>query len=284
VGMYYRYNPVRFYAIVFAVTWAFWFSAVGLARNPAIQETGAHMVLMLLGLFTPAVTAIVTVFHSRSKRLKAEFREKLLQFSRIDVRTVLASVMLIFVIIAVSILISTLPPFGQSLGQFSFTEDFSFSIGGLSTLLVLVLTAFLEELGWRGYAEDSIGQYFSWWKECLISGGLWAVWHLPLFFIPETYQSNILSENPLYMVNFFVSILPLDILFAWVYVRSRRSIAACMFFHFFVNFLQERIAMTQVTKCVETGVLFAAAAVIILLNKHLFFETDHIGRLIQAED
>jgi hypothetical protein len=54
------------------------------------------------------------------------------------------------------------------------------------------------------------------------------------------------------MINFFVSILPLDILFAWVYVKNNRSIFVCMFFHFFVNFLQEKIAITQTTKYVET--------------------------------
>jgi membrane protease YdiL (CAAX protease family) len=35
-------------------------------------------------------------------------------------------------------------------------------------------------MGWRGYAEDSIASYFSWWKESLISGSLWSLWHLPM--------------------------------------------------------------------------------------------------------
>ncbi|MDR0639361.1 MAG: CPBP family intramembrane metalloprotease [Spirochaetaceae bacterium] len=161
--------------------------------------------------------------------------------------------------------------------------DFSFTIGGIPTLLTITLAAFLEELGWRGYAEDSIASYFSWWKESLIFGSLWAVWHLPLFFVVGSYQYNILHDNPLYMVNFFVSILPLDILFAWVYVKNDRSIFACMFFHFFVNFLQEKIAITQTTKCVETVLLYIAAGVIVALNKDLFFETRHIGNLLPEE-
>jgi hypothetical protein len=56
-----------------------------------------------------------------------------------------------------------------------------------------------------------------------------------------------------------------------------------MFFHFFVNFLQEKIAMTQTTKCVETVVLYIAAGVIVALNKDLFFETRHIGNLLPEE-
>jgi membrane protease YdiL (CAAX protease family) len=86
------------------------------------------------------------------------------------------------------------------------------------------------------------------------------------------------------MVNFFAGILPLDIIFAWVYVKNERSIFACMFFHFFVNFLQEKIAMTQVTKCVETLVLLIVAAVIVALNRDMFFETRHIGHLLPETD
>jgi hypothetical protein len=55
-----------------------------------------------------------------------------------------------------------------------------------------------------------------------------------------------------------------------------------MFFHFTVNFLQEQIAMTQVTKCVETLVVYITAAIIVLANKDLFFEKRHIGNLLKA--
>jgi membrane protease YdiL (CAAX protease family) len=85
------------------------------------------------------------------------------------------------------------------------------------------------------------------------------------------------------MVNFFISVIPMDFLFTWVYVKNNRSILACMVFHFAVNFLQEKIAMTQVTKCVETAVLFAAAAIVVLANRDMFFETRHVGDLLGEE-
>ena len=65
----------------------------------------------------------------------------------------------------------------------------------------------------------------------------------------------------------------------WVYLVSDRSILACMVFHLFVNFMQEKIAMTPETKCVETIVATIATIVIVLANKEMFFETDHIGKL-----
>jgi membrane protease YdiL (CAAX protease family) len=201
---------------------------------------------------------------------------------RADGRTILEEDAPFHVVpLAASLLLSTLA--GQSPEQFSFTEDFSFSITGSSALLTIVLAALLEELGWRGYAEDAIGYYFCWWKESLISALAWALWHLPLFFVPGTYHYNIMQQNPLYMANFFVSIIPLDLIVTWVYVKNNRSIFATMIFHFFVNLLQEKIAMTQTTKCVETLLLFVAAAVVVAYNRDLFFETRHIGNLLGEE-
>jgi membrane protease YdiL (CAAX protease family) len=274
--MKYQYRPIRFYLTVFVFTWAFWISAVFVPEY-------LRMTFMLLGLFVPSVTAIATVLTSRSKALKQDLRQKMFGAFRVKPPVVIAAIIAFFAIIAVSILFSTLA--GQSLKQFSFTEDFSFSIAGSPALLTIVLAALLEELGWRGYAEDAIASYCSWWKESVIFGAVWALWHLPLFFIPGTYHYNILQQSPLYMANFFVSIMPLGFIVTWVYVKNNRSIFATMIFHFFVNLLQEKVAMTQITKCVETLVLFAAAAIVVVCNRDLFFETRHVGNLLgEGED
>jgi membrane protease YdiL (CAAX protease family) len=268
----YTYRPVRFYLAVFVLTWAFWIPA-------AFAPEEYRMLLMLLGLFVPSIVAITTVLTSKSDTLKADLKAKLFGAFRVKPLVVIAAIAIFFAIIGASILLSALA--GQSFEQFSFVEGFSFSVSGSSALLTIVLASMLEELGWRGYAEDAIASYCSWWKESLIFGLVWALWHMPLFLIEGTYQYNILQQNPLYMVNFFVSIMPLGFIITWVYVKNERSIFACMIFHFFVNLLQEKVAMTQTTKCVETLVLFAVAAIIVATNKELFFETKHVGRLLE---
>ena len=88
--------------------------------------------------------------------------------------------------------------------------------------------------------------------------------------------------NPLYVINFFVSGIPFGFIITWVYLVSDRSILACMIFHLVVNFLQEKIAMTQETKCVETVVVIIAAAIVVICNKDMFFETRHVGRLLET--
>lgn len=83
----------------------------------------------------------------------------------------------------------------------------------------------------------------------------------------------------MFVLNFFVSVVPFGFLTTWVYVKSKRSMLACIIFHLFVNFAQEKIALTPETKCVETLVVTAVAIAIVLTNKDLFFQTRHIGNL-----
>ncbi|MCH5352133.1 MAG: CPBP family intramembrane metalloprotease, partial [Acutalibacter sp.] len=183
---------------------------------------------------------------------------------------------------ALSILLSTL--FGQSLSQFAFTEDFSFSIGGTSALLTILLAATIEEVGWRGYGEDSVAAYFSWFTESIIFGFVWALWHLPLFWIAGTYHYGLRELGVGYVLNFLVSVSPMGFLTTWVYVKNNRSMLACIIFHLFVNTMQEKIAMTPQTKCVETIVVTLAAALVVLTNKEMFFEKDHIGNLLHYNE
>jgi len=276
--MTYQYKPVRYYVTVFALTWAFWIAAAILGHSAADNAT-ARFGLMFIGLLVPPITSLCTIMRSKNAALKRDLRHKLIGLFRVKPPIVLSAIVLFGAIVAASILLSTL--FGQSISQFALVDDFSFAGGGAVALLTIVLAAFFEELGWRGYAEDAIAFYCSWWKESIIFGIVWALWHAPLFFIPDTYHFNILHESPWYAANFFISVMPLGFIFTWVYVKNERSIFACMIFHFFVNFLQEKIAMTSTTKCVETLVLFVAAGIIVWLNKDLYFETRHIGRLLQ---
>lgn len=268
----YKYQPVKFFALAYLFTWVFWVPAIFLP-----QTIGS--VLMVIGLIAPAAVSTAFVLLSGSDVLKKDLRIKIVGFYKVKWPNVLLAVLVFAAIVAASILLSL--AFGQSLEQFSFTEDFSFTgVGVGGALLTILLASIIEEVGWKGYCEDSIGNYMNWFWESMIFGALWSLWHLPLIFIKGTYQAG-LMVNPLYVVNFFVSGIPLGFIITWVYLVSDRSILACMIFHLFVNFMQEKIAMTPETKCVETIVTTAAAAIIVLKNQDLFFETRHVGRLLE---
>ena len=272
-GKPYRFRPVLFFFLAYFFTWIFWIPAIFAPEN-----LGAG--LMAAGLIAPAAVSTVFVLASGSDILKKDLKNKIIGFCKVRWKNVFLAILVFAGVVAGSILLSL--AFGQSLDQFSFTEDFSFTGVGIgSALVTIALASVIEEVGWKGYCEDSIGNYMNWFRESLVFGALWSLWHLPLIFIRGTYQAG-LMVNPLYVISFFVSGIPLGYIITWVYLASDRSILACMIFHLFVNFMQEKIAMTPETKCVETIVVTAAAAVIVLTNKDMFFETRHVGKLLET--
>ena len=129
----YRYRPVRFYLITFTCTWLWWLFAI------LFNEGIGLYIGMFLGMASPAVVAVVTVFTSKSKALINDFKEKLIGFYRIKLKYIIIAVLIFAMIVAASIGISVL--FGSSIKQFSFTEDFSFSIGGTSAFLTILLAS-----------------------------------------------------------------------------------------------------------------------------------------------
>ena len=269
----YRYRPVLFFALAYLFTWICWIPAAFLSEN-----LGA--VFMLVGLLAPAVVSTVFVLVSGNDLLKKDLKIKLIGLYKVKWKNVIIAIVQFAGIIVASILLSLL--FGQPISQFSFTEDFSFTgVGVAGALLTVTVASIIEEVGWKGYCEDSIGAYMNWFWESMLFGALWSCWHIPLLFIKGTYQAG-LMVNPLYVINFFVSGIPLGFIITWVYLASDRSVLACMIYHLFVNFMQEKIAMTPETKCVETIVVTAVAAYLVIRYKDMFFETRHVGKLLET--
>lgn len=266
----YRYRPVLFFALAYLFTWIFWIPAI-------FTPESISPLLMLIGLMAPAIVSTVFIMMSGSDALKRDFKNRIFGFYKVKWMNVVWAIIAFAIVIACSILLSL--PFGQSINQFSLTENFSFTgVGIAGAFLTITVASIIEEVGWKGYCEDSIGNYMNWFWESMIFGVLWSLWHLPLIFIPGTYQAGLMAD-PLFVVNFFVSGIPMGFVITWVYLESDRSILACMIFHFFVNFMQEKIALTPETKCLETIVITVLTVIIIMAKKDMFFETRHVGRL-----
>ncbi len=263
----YVYKPVRFFGIVFAITWVAWFLSAFFSYR---KDGGLVYILLLIpGLVAPFVTALWMILTSKSAQLKQQFTERLFDFRLIKPISILPILMIMPATVTLSALLSLL--FGQSGSQLQFAEGFSFSAGFVPVLLILVLAATFEELGWRSYAMDSLNVKQNYFVATLIFAVLWAFWHLPLFFIKGYYQNEIFLQNPLFGVNFFVSVIPLAFIISWLCRYNRGSILVAILFHFVINMSQEALQITQVTKCIETIVLSMIAAIIVFLNQKMFF-------------
>lgn len=261
------YHPWVFYSITFVITWGAWFFAAYLSGHAFIEPL--FSILLLVGLVTPFCTALLLILFSGECSMRRAFTSKLFNLKRVRWSSLPEMVLIVPCALIISVFLSTL--FGQSLDQLQLSESFSFTAGLYPVLFVLFLAATFEELGWRGYAIESLQTRYNYFTATLIFSILWALWHLPLFFIKGYYQYNPWHENIWYALNFFVGVIPIAFIIGWYYRKNRESIPAAIFFHFVINLSQEAFQVTNATKCIESVVLSIIAAWIVIKHKEIYF-------------
>lgn len=270
----FQYKPFKYFALTFAMTYLLWF--IGAAISFQDGRGGLYMAFMLPGLMAPFIISFIMMAAAKPRGMLRDFLGRIYQIQRIRLGTLPAIFLLMPLVVVISIGISVL--FGGSVAQFQLAEGFSFSSGALPVLFLLLLAATFEELGWRGYAFDSLQSRYSFLTATLVFSVLWSLWHLPLLWVKDSYQYEIFNQNPWFAVNFFASIIPMGIIISWVCVKNRKSILAAIAFHFVINISQEALSMTQTTKCIETGVLALGVVALILAEKPLFLNGTRSAR------
>ncbi len=133
---------------------------------------------------------------------------------------------------------------------------------------IAVLGPISEEFGWRGFALDALLARWGPLGASLVLGLLWALWHLPLFFIPDTTQANYgssLHEFPIFAV------VPIGsaVVYTWLYLGTGRSLWSALLFHFTMNFCASfwtTLANDGLNGRLLWAGIFVAAAILIALG------------------
>jgi len=95
-----------------------------------------------------------------------------------------------------------------------------------------------EEVGWRGYALPRLAARFGWAGASLLLGLIWAVWHLPQFFLrqSDTYGQSFLI--------FVLQVTAVSVAMAWLYARTNGSLLLTMLMHAAVNNTKDIVPST----------------------------------------
>lgn len=101
----------------------------------------------------------------------------------------------------------------------------SFGLPVVFLLVYLLLGPLSEEPGWRGWLYPRVRRRAGPGLSALGFGPLWALWHLPLFFIPGTYQHG-LGVVSWGGVLFLLSTTGLCVIVSYAYERLGRLPAA----------------------------------------------------------
>jgi membrane protease YdiL (CAAX protease family) len=97
------------------------------------------------------------------------------------------------------------------------TLIFTFYIPALFT--AYLINPIGEETGWTGFALHHLQKQFSPWLSALILGILWAIWHLPAYFIP----SEMGGFNPVGFAIFTLIAVFTRVIWTWVTNNARGS-------------------------------------------------------------
>lgn len=266
--MEYTYKPVQFFAVTFAITWISWF----IAAYFSYQEDAQLLLILFMipGLLAPLGTSLWMIFSSKNSNLKKNFINKLYNVQLIKRSSLPALLFIAPAMVVLSIFLSLF--FGESIDQLQLATSFSFSVAFVPVFLVLTLAAVFEELGWRSYAVDSLWSRYNYFTTTFIFSVLWSLWHLPLFFINNYYQRELLTAHPLFAINFIVGVIPMGFIISWLCRMNNGSILTAILFHFFINISQEAFQISQFTKCIETVVLTLITIIVVAFNKKMFFD------------
>jgi hypothetical protein len=218
----------------------------------------------LLGLLGPFSAALIVTWTSGNQNLKRDFKERFVSLGLINKGYILITLLLMPFALFLATWLSVVV--GHSADQFRFSR-------GLVTMLPIILLApTFEELGWRGSGMDSLRSKFGLTKATLLFALIWAMWHVPLFFIDHNYQHGLWQMSPIYVVNFFISVLPAAVLINWLYYKNNRSIVVAILFHMTLVATSEEFQTEQFTKCIVTAVLLVISILVIARDKTFFFE------------
>lgn len=131
--------------------------------------------------------------------------------------------------------------------------------------LILIQTIIIgggnEELGWRGLMQPTLEKKMSFPLATLITGVVWSVWHLPLWFIEGT------SQSALPFVVFALFTTAMSFWLACVYKKTN-SIFYCSILHGLNNLLMT-IFILKVNAILIIGLLVTTILSVVLSYKDI---------------
>jgi membrane protease YdiL (CAAX protease family) len=184
----------------------------------------ARVLVLYVGIFAPAIVAItITALTEGLSGVEALLRP-LFKWD-VGARWYLFAVTYMAAIkLSVAVLYRLItgnwPPFGN---------ESWYMILGATILSTIVGGQSGEEIGWRGYALPRLGDRIGFAGASIVIGFIWALWHLPLFFVAgadKTGQS---------FVVYTVGVVAISVAITWLYVRTGGSLLLTMLMHSAIN-------------------------------------------------
>ncbi len=251
--------PWLYVILAYGLAWMFWIP-VALTR---LDYQGSPLLLaaVFLGVFGPGIAGILLTYRELGREGGREFWRRVFDFRRIGIKWYGLILFLYpaFCLLAIAI--------NQRLGgvpsQYVFLREALALPAGIPLVVILyLLQAGLEELGWRGYMLDRLQATWKPLKASLVLGVVHTFWHLPLFFIVGTNQSRYLSVTAFGM--FIVFVLSGSIYSTWCYNDNHSSTLAVILLHTVANLSLDAFMLPGTGEYISKSLIGLGAVVITL--------------------
>ena len=211
-----------FLALTFIIAWASDAVLIIVERTGILSGMAGFIIVTMYHGITSACAPAYAVFillkkHKQIKGVKDFFFRIFIteNLSKIVIITA-AFVVFQFIIAMIS---------GQYMG-----DTWYFALLALPMLLAGIIGGGMEEPGWRGFLQPALEQKFPFVVATLILGVIWAIWHIPAWFIQSIGQSS------LNFLSFTLHCITLSFVMAALY-KLTKNVFACVLFHSWTNAL-----------------------------------------------
>ena len=208
-----RKKIITYVVITFAITYTFWWGLALLTnRNILHSSQGLFTLLFAIGGFGPTIAAILLLPEKGPKPvLRFIFSCQKNSFWYL----------LLFCVIQAAVI---------GLSSMELNPQLPWYTAPVVLLSATLVSGGNEELGWRGTMQPELEKKFPFPVAALITGCVWMMWHIPLWFIEGMSHQNI--HFGLYCIYGLILSFWLAVLY-----QKTASVFCCAIFHGFSNLM-----------------------------------------------
>jgi uncharacterized protein len=213
-GLIARHPLITFSVLAIAFSWV--------TALPAVLFGAAFQPYQTLGAYGPLLAAFVVSAASDGRNGIKTLLHRMTIW-RFGIGTYLLAVFGLVILYLLTVVLSGVLPI-QSLSE-KLPLIFTFYIPALFT--TYLINPIGEETGWTGFALHHLQKQFSPWLSAVLLGVVWAIWHLPAYFIP----SEMGAFNLMGFVIFMLIAVFTRIIWTWITNTAKGSGLAGVLLH-----------------------------------------------------
>ena len=211
-----------FFFLTLLITWILWTPSVLAAMG--FDMPAVLLIISMMASFTPSILGLSLHRKYLGKEAFKEDMKKRLNFD-FSKKWLIGIPVFFFGTAVLSYIIMKF-----FIQEFEAVHKVSWIMTPLVFLQILFIGgAFGEEFGWRGFVQPRIQKLIHPLIGTLLLGFIWSLWHLPLFFMDGTVQSNM----PIW--QFMLQNTLITFYYTWLYNKTRGNIWLMIYLHAIAN-------------------------------------------------